>query len=173
MATTMTDIAGAAGVAMQSVYKAGRSKAELLSLVVDRAVAGDDEEVLVHERPSVTAVADEADPERQMQLIAAMIAVIQERSAPVQRAYREAAAVDAGVAADVEAAHRRRLESFSAILAKVPAEQLRCSHEEATATAWAIGSAEVFHLMRRIHGWDADSYREWLAATLAHALLTR
>ncbi|HEX4175708.1 MAG TPA: helix-turn-helix domain-containing protein, partial [Acidimicrobiales bacterium] len=41
-ATTMADIAREAGVAMQSVYTAGRSKADLLSAAVERAVAGDD-----------------------------------------------------------------------------------------------------------------------------------
>jgi AcrR family transcriptional regulator len=169
--TTMADIAGEAGVAMQSVYKAGRSKAELLSLVVDRAVAGDDEEVLVHDRPSFTAIADEPDAARQLALVAAAIAEVQERSAPFQRAYREAGAVDAGVAADVVAAHERRRETFGAVLRMVPADRLSCPHDQAADTAWAIGSAEVFHLLRTIRGWSAKRYRQWLTRTLTDALL--
>src|SRR5205809_713292 len=45
-ATTMADIAREAGVAMQSVYKAGKSKADLLQRVIEVVVAGDDEEML-------------------------------------------------------------------------------------------------------------------------------
>jgi len=39
VATTVADIASEAGVALQSVYKAGQSKADLLHLVADIAVA--------------------------------------------------------------------------------------------------------------------------------------
>src|SRR5262249_59228388 len=41
VATTMADVAREAGVALQSVYTAGQSKADLLHLVADVAVAGD------------------------------------------------------------------------------------------------------------------------------------
>src|SRR6187431_35432 len=55
--TTMAGIAREAGVALQSVYKAGRSKAELLHMVVDRAVAGDDEAVMIADRAAFKAIA--------------------------------------------------------------------------------------------------------------------
>ncbi len=116
-ATTMADIAREAGVAMQSVYTAGRSKADLLSAAVERAVAGDDQEVMVHERPAVRLMAEEPDPIRQMQMAAAFVRDIQERSEPMQVAYREAAAVDVKVAAAVEAAHRRRRETVGFLIA--------------------------------------------------------
>ncbi|MDT4919818.1 MAG: hypothetical protein QOI15_720, partial [Pseudonocardiales bacterium] len=87
--TTMADIAREAGVAMQSVYTAGRSKADLLHAAVERAVAGDDADVLVHQRPVFAALAAEPDPARQVQLIADLICEIQQRSAPIQAAYRE------------------------------------------------------------------------------------
>src|SRR4051812_44549341 len=64
--TTMAAIAREAGVAMQSVYSAGRSKADLLHAAVDRAVAGDDRDVLMHDRPSFTSIAAERDPVRQV-----------------------------------------------------------------------------------------------------------
>ena len=92
VATTMADIAAEAGVALQSVYKAGTSKAELLNMVVDYAVAGDDQHVYVAARPQFEAIAEESDPRRQVAMIAALITDTQERSAPVQRALRQAAA---------------------------------------------------------------------------------
>jgi AcrR family transcriptional regulator len=170
-ATTMADIAREAGVALQSVYKAADSKAELLHLVVDLAVAGDDEEVLVHDRDAFVAIAAEHDAEQQVRMLAGLICTVQERSAPVQAAYREAAAVDPKVAASVEAAHRRRHESFAAGIGMLPADRLRRSPEDSTDTMWAIGSSEVFLLLRNVRGWSADQYRDWLTRTLIDQLL--
>jgi AcrR family transcriptional regulator len=171
VATTMAEIAREAGVALQSVYSAGQSKADLLHLVTDLAVAGDDEDVMLLERPTYAAVAAESIPERQVEMIAALIAATMERVAPVWVAYREAAAVDAKAAANLVAAHQRRHETFAGIIGMVPEDRLRRSPEEATDTAWAIGSIDVFLLLRSIQGWDATEYAAWLSQTLLVQLL--
>src|SRR6516225_665984 len=88
VATTMADVAREAGVALQSVYSAGQSKADLLHLVADVAVAGDDQEVMLLERPEFAGITDKASPERHVQRIAAVIATTMERLAPVWVAYR-------------------------------------------------------------------------------------
>ena len=72
VATTMADIAREAGVALQSVYTAGQSKADLLHLVTDLAVAGDDQEVMLVDRPEYVAVSAESDPARQVQMLASL-----------------------------------------------------------------------------------------------------
>ena len=170
--TTMGDIARTAGVALQSLYKAASSKAELLQLVVDAVVAGDDEEVMMSDRPSFTAIAENADPERQVRMMAALIASIQERSAPVQSVFRQAAAVDDTIAASLDRELRRRHESFAVIVRMIPEDRLRHPVEESTDTAWAIGSSEVYQLLRIRRGWDADHYQEWLSRTLVEQLLS-
>ncbi|HZS14312.1 MAG TPA: helix-turn-helix domain-containing protein [Candidatus Dormibacteraeota bacterium] len=171
VATTMADVAKEAGVALQSVYKAGRSKADLLHLVTDLAVAGDDQEVMLLDRPSYQAVAREASPERQVQMIAALIAATMERLAPVWLAYREAAAVDAKAAANLVAAHQRRHTTFGGMIRMLPERRLRRPFEESVDTAWAIGSIDVFLLLRSLRGWDAGAYSEWLSRTLVDQLL--
>lgn len=171
VATTMDDIAQEAGVARQSVYKAGQSKADLLHLVTDIAVAGDDQEVMLLERPIYAGISDEPSPERQVQMAAALIAATMERLAPVWVAYREAAAVDSKAAANLVAAHRRRHETFAGMIHMLPEQRLRQPPEESTDTAWAIGSIDVFLLLRSIRGWDASHYSEWLSRTLVDQLL--
>jgi AcrR family transcriptional regulator len=171
VATTMADVAGEAGVALQSVYKAGQSKADLLHLVTDLAVAGDDQELMLLERPSFQAISRESNPEGQVRMIAALIAATMERLAPVWVAYREAAAVDAKAAANLIAAHRRRHLTFTGMIRLLPEQRLRQPLEETTNTAWAIGSIDVFLLLRSIRGWDAAQYSEWLSRTLVHQLL--
>jgi AcrR family transcriptional regulator len=170
-ATTMADIAREAGVAMQSVYTAGRSKADLLSAAVERAVAGDDQEVMVHERPGVALLAQEPDSVRQMEMLAAFTCDIQERSEPMQIAYREAAAVDAKVAAAVEAAHRRRRETVGFVIAALPEDRLRHPPEECADTMWALASTETLQLLRTVLGWSWPEVRAWLARTFEDVLL--
>ncbi len=171
VATTMAAIAREAGVALQSVYTAGQSKADLLHLVADLAVAGDDQEVMLLERPSFAAIGDEPSAERQVQMIAALIAATMERLAPVWVAYREAASVDAKAAANLVAAHRRRLETFAGMVRMLPERRLRRSPEQTTDTLWAIGSIDVFLLLSSIRGWDPVQYSEWLSRTLVDQLL--
>ena len=169
--TTMADIAREAGVAMQSVYTAGRSKAELLGAAVGRSVAGDDQEVLVDERPWSAEVSAEPDPVCQVQLIAGFICDIQERSEPMQAAQREAAAFDPIAATGLDEAHRRRREAFRAVIGMLPETSLRSSPDASTDTMWAVASAEVFLLLRRGRGWTWDQIRAWLSRTLVDLLL--
>jgi AcrR family transcriptional regulator len=169
--TTMADIAREAGVAMQSVYTAGRGKAELLNAAVGLAVAGDDEDVLVHDRPAFAAVAAEPDPVDQIGIIAEVICQIQERSEPMQLAQREAAASDPAVASTLDEAHRLRLETIRAIIGMLPEDRLRSTPETSADTVWAVASAEVFLLLRRVRGWSWDEIRSWLSRVLVDLLL--
>jgi AcrR family transcriptional regulator len=169
--TTVADIAREAGVAVQSVYSAGTSKAALLQLVVDSAVAGDDADVEILDRDPFRAVAEEPDPTRQIEMIAALIAATQERSAPMQVVFRQAAAVDETIAANLDAELERRHATFAALIATIPEDRLRHSHEESTDLAWAIGSTEVFLLLRTRRGWDPDHYVESMTRVLVDVLL--
>jgi AcrR family transcriptional regulator len=171
-ATTVGEIAKEAGVALQSVYKAGGSKAELLHHVVDVAVAGDTDHVLVQDRPSFATMMAESDPVAKVRIFAGMICDIQERLAPIQRASREAAAVDDTAATYWRNAHLLRLQTFDVAMRTLPRDGLRHSYEQTTETAWAIGSTEVYTLMTTVHGLDAAQVRSWLAETLVAALLT-
>jgi AcrR family transcriptional regulator len=163
VATTMADIARTAGVALQSVYSAGQSKADLLHLVTDVAVAGDDREVMLIDRPDYQAVAAESDPVRQVQMLASLTAATMERLAPVWIAYREAAAVDPKAAANLVAAHRRRRETFGAMIRMIPEHHLRHPYEWSADTMWAIGSIDVSLLQRTVLEWDSTQYARWLS----------
>jgi AcrR family transcriptional regulator len=171
VATTMADIAREAGVALQSVYKAGRSKADLLHEVRDLAVAGDDQQVMLLDRPEYAAIRAEPDAVRQVEMFASLIATTMERLAPVWVAYREAAAVDAKAAADLVATQRRRYHTFVNVIGAIPEQRLRRSAAQATDTAWAIASPEVYLLLRSVLDWDAPRCAAWLTQTLADVLL--
>lgn len=171
VATTMTEIAREAGVALQSVYNAGQSKADLLHLVADLAVAGDTQDVMLTERPELAALAAEPEPERQVEIIAGLIAMVLPRLAPIWIAYREAAAVDPKAAANLAAAHQRRHTTFAALIKALPEARLRRPRDESTDTTWAIGSIDVYLLLHSTLGWNPDRYADWLRHILLDQLL--
>jgi AcrR family transcriptional regulator len=169
--TTMAAIARRANVAMQSVYSAGRSKADLLHEAVQLAVAGDDEPLMVHERPLIAQIRDEADPPNQARMIAAAIIDIHRRSGPIQRAQIEAAAIDPTVRKRAEDAQRGRLATLTAAVSMIPADQLRHSVEECTDALWALASPETFDLLQRVRGWDWETIQIWLERSTVDLLL--
>jgi AcrR family transcriptional regulator len=171
VATTMADIAREAGVALQSVYKVGHSKADLLHQVRDVAVAGDDQQVMLLDRPEWEAVRAEADPVQLIGALASLTAAALERLAPVWVAYREAAAVSATAAANLVTAHQHRLHTFTNLIGAIPRDRLRHSPEHSAETAWAVASPDVYLLLGPVLGWDNDRYVEWLRQTLVDLLL--
>ena len=171
VATTMAEIAREAGVALQSVYTAGQSKADLLHLVIDLAVAGDQQDVMLVDRPEFRAVAAESDPERQVQMLASLIAATMERLAPVWIAYQEAGAVDTKAASNLVAAHHRRRETFRAMIRMIPEQHLRHPYDQSADTMWIIGSIDVALLQRTVLDWDPTRCAEWLSDTLVAQLI--
>jgi len=172
VATTVADIAREAGVALQSVYKVGHSKADLLHQVRDLAVAGDDQQVMLLDRPQYVAVRGETNPERQVEMLVELIVTAMERLAPVWVAYREAAALDPKAAADLVTTHQRRLHTFTDLIGAIPQYRLRQSPQASAETAWAVASPDVYLLQRSVLQWEADRYSEWLRRTLTDVLLT-
>src|SRR6185312_13590736 len=62
-ATTIDAIAAEAGVSRKTVFTAVGGKIELLKLAIDWAIAGDDEPVAVEDRPTVSRLLRQRDPE--------------------------------------------------------------------------------------------------------------
>ena len=123
------------------------------------------------DRPVYAAVAAEPDPARQIEMFAGLIATTMERLAPVWITYREAAAVDPKAAGNLVAAHRRRHETFRTLVRIVPEQHLRNDHDRSADTAWAVGSIDVFLLLRTVLEWGPAQYAEWLRDTLIDQLV--
>jgi AcrR family transcriptional regulator len=94
--TTLAAIARAAGVVVETIYRAYGSKAELFKAVVRAAVAGGAAraQVPVEQRPAIAAMIAEPDPHRQLQLYAATQPGIHARAGPLLRVLVGAAATD-------------------------------------------------------------------------------
>lgn len=176
--TKMLDIAGEAGVAIASVYRAGSSKAELIEMILEQAIAGDDAPPEQHLTiaalgpPHYPQIAAATDPQRQVRMIADRIAAVTERIGPLWTVLRDAASVDAGAAGTMQTILERRAASYELAIDLLPKQRLRASRRESVDTLWALTSPETYLMLRTIRGWSHRRYRDWLRQTLLLQLLT-
>src|SRR5579884_1483413 len=109
LATTVGDIASAAGLAVQTLYLRFGSKARLLKECFDVAVAGDDEPVGLAERPWVERLEQEPGLHQSLRILVSNSRAILERSAPLYTRIEQAAA-DPDVAELLVEVKRQKLE---------------------------------------------------------------
>ena len=75
-ATTMPEIARAAGVALDTVYAAVGKKPALFRLLVETAISGEGDAVVAEQRDYVQAIRAEPDAARKLRIYAAAICKI-------------------------------------------------------------------------------------------------
>jgi AcrR family transcriptional regulator len=173
---TLAGIAQAAGVVVETVYRAFGSKAALFKAVVEAAVAGGAAraEVAPDERRAIQAVIAEADPRRQLDLYAATQPGIHARMGPLLRVLAVVAAADpelAEVSRQMEDQRLAGMGRFAQLLADRGALRPGLSVDEARDLLWTLNSHAVHDLLVVQLGWSPERYRDWLADTLARALL--
>src|SRR4051794_19952131 len=95
--TTLADIAEAAGVSVETIYKGFGSKKGLLREAMGAGVVGDSKPIPYAERPEFRALG-EGSPDERIARGCAVMATIHERSAGVWQAIVEASGADAEVA---------------------------------------------------------------------------
>ncbi len=168
-ATTMKDVARAAGVSVETVYAQG-SKAALLLAVVDRTLAGDDEPVPVLERPELRSVLDETDARARFARLGQVVAAGLGPALPVLKAFRNAAATDPGLAAAYAVYESRRLADMTALVRGL---DLRpgLTTERAADVLWTLLSTDVPALLVDGRGWTVEAYADWLVDSLERLLL--
>lgn len=174
-ATTMVDVAQAAGVAVQTLYSScPGGKAGLAKLVFDVTLAGDGQLIPQRARPQVQAITAEPDPVRKLLLFAEMAVGIYERVGPVHRVLRSAAAAGGGLTDLMASTEQQRLTG-----SRGPAEHLAetgflrtgLSVDQAAHQIYVLTSIELFERLTDMCGWSLAECRDWLARTLADALL--
>jgi AcrR family transcriptional regulator len=174
--TTLAAIAQAAGVVVETIYRAYGSKAELFKAVVRAAVAGgaNRAQVPVEQRPAIAAVITETDPRRQLERYAATQPGIHARAGPLLRVLTGAAATDPELAelwSQIEDERRNGMGRFAQLLADRGVLRPELSVEEARDLLWTLNALAVHDLLVLRCGWSPERYRDWLAGALARELL--
>jgi AcrR family transcriptional regulator len=167
--TTVTRLASAAGVSVQTLYLAWGSKRALLRGYMESAIAGD-----LGSPEDASRRFTGLAPQERLAELAALVAAIAERAATGWRLYRDAAAVDPEIAADWHELQMLRHRLFSRILGDMPARALANGLTTKTAvdTAWTIASPESYDLLVHHLGYTLPEFQVWMEQTLSAAILT-
>ena len=171
VATSIEDIATAAGVARPTVFTAVGPKATILKLVVDHAMAGDSADVPVAQRRWWNEAIDEPDPRRSLALHARNLTAILGRVALLLREVESAAAYDPAVDDLWQELQRQRHAAMTMFTSSLRTKtNLRISAETAATTMWALSPDSYLRLVRDA-GWTPKRYERWLFDTLRTLLL--
>ena len=172
-ATTIDAIAGAAGVAVQTVYSAVGGKPALILAVVSSAIAGDESLTPLLDRGWVAKLRQETDPRRQIQILAAEQTAAAPRIVPVWLAMRTAASTDPEVAQTWQQSMAIKYETQLAMVRAIRRADLKpgLTYPQAADLLWTLASPETYDLLVLQRGWPAGRFTRWLADALAASLL--
>jgi AcrR family transcriptional regulator len=177
--TSMTEVAAAAGVAVQTVYAAFGTKVNLLARAIDVSLAGDDAPVAMAEREPVRQIMAEPDPYRTVEMYAALTAAISARAHGIVLAAWAAAPSDPAVAALVAELDAQRLRGMTGAARSLAAKARAagCLAEDVTEedirdALWIFNSAQLYGMLLRDRGWTPERYERWLARAWTRLLLT-
>ena len=172
-ATTIADVARAAGVAVQTVYSAVGGKADLLVEVVNRTIAGDDRDVVLLDREWMAALRAEPDPRRQVRVFADEMTSIGARVVPLVLMMRAAAAGDPQVAAAYQRSAGLRWQTMRAVVSALHGMRPGLGGERAADLVWTIASPEMYDLLVLQRGWSPADFAAWVADAIAAALFDK
>ncbi len=159
--TTMAEVAGCAGTAVETVYSAFGSKSELLIAAIDVAIVGDDEHEHVVDRPEFAALGV-GERSQRLALAAQMIAGALQRAVPLMGALREASPSDAAAGARLRTYEADRRSVIAAGLELIRGMK---APETLVDSFWALASPEVFTKLTQERGWSVNQYERWLVET--------
>ena len=169
-ATTMSQIAASAGVAVQTVHFVFHTKADLLREVVDRAVRGDvgDPE----QQDWFRLLAGQADGRAALAVIVENVTPILARVAPVAWVMRSVP--DEDVATVFAQGEQLRREAYGRMIASLAeGGWLRdgLDAQKATDVLLLLLSAETYRILVDEYGWDRPAWEGWALDTLHSQLI--
>jgi TetR/AcrR family transcriptional regulator of autoinduction and epiphytic fitness len=175
-ATTMSEVAARAGVAVQTVYSAVGGKALLLKEVFDVTLVGDDRPVPVSGRPEIARVSAETNGRRKLELFAAYVSGVLERISPLTPVVQASADVDEDAARLWEGYYRGRYQGMLEFAANLK-EQRLLRRGMTVERAAAVLSAHIdvtnwLNLVQR-QGFTRREFERWLVDVTEAAILRR
>ncbi|MGO8960607.1 MAG: TetR/AcrR family transcriptional regulator [Streptosporangiaceae bacterium] len=173
-ATTISEIAGRAGVHLDTVYELVGRKPVLLRELIEQSISGTDHAVVAEQRDYVRAMQAEPDPARKLRIYAHAIREVMARMAPLFLALRDAATTEPDAhevwrqISDRRATNMRNLVND---LRQAGGLRPGLSIADAADTIWVTNSPELYVLLTAERKWTADHYETWLAETWCRLLL--
>jgi AcrR family transcriptional regulator len=172
--TSVADIAHTAGVALKTVYAAFGTKAEVLRALWNLRMRGDSEPAPMAERPWYREIIREPDPRRRLALVARNARIVRERTATLTEVVRQAAPADEHIAELWKRFEREFYDRGMRGITDTLERDGVLGTDLATATdiLWALSHPDLYLLLVRERGWNAQAYERWLTDTLCAQLLS-
>jgi AcrR family transcriptional regulator len=175
-ATTMAQVAKAAGVAVQTVYFTFHTKPALLSRAYEVAVGGEPEPVIPEQQPWYAEMLAAPDITVALRAFVTGGGEIMRRVTPLYFAARVAATADAD-AGRVMAFHESgRANGYRDALELLRTKaELRpgLSLERATDLLLLFVGPDVYHALVDGRGWSHDEWIDWTVPTVAEQIFAR
>jgi AcrR family transcriptional regulator len=171
-ATTIGEIAGQAGVSVETVYKAFGNKPGLAKAVFDVTVVGDDEPVPIAERPEIKAVEAQPDARKKLEVFFETFPVRRGRTAAIERMIRDAAATDVGAATvrdQLIAELHRGMTMFATRLVEDGGIRPELSIDDVADILFAYASLDFYEVLT-MRGWSPERYAHFVTEALIAAL---
>lgn len=176
VATSIEEIAAAAGVSRATVFTAVGGKPVLLKAAFDVAIVGDDEPVSLTDRPSSRAIRAEPDPHVYLARYAALATEMGGRVAPIAEAVRGAAGADADARTLWETHLAQRRQGAANIVSDLLSKgaTLRSGLDAAAAAdvVWVFNDPGLYHHLVLRRRWSPKRFQKWLADSLQRELLS-
>lgn len=166
-ATTMAQVADAAGVAVQTVYFVFHTKPALLARTIDFAVMGRDDPRRPEEQPWYLAMTDAPGIAEAVRHLVTGVGSIMPRVIPLNLAAR--ASDDPDLARVMAESETWRADGYRAILeilrTKAPLRD-GLDPERGTHLLLLYVGEDVYHFLVGSYGWPHDEWVDWCVATL-------
>jgi AcrR family transcriptional regulator len=171
--TTIAQVAAEAGVSAPLVYAAFGGKAGLLGAALDQVAAGDDEPILMRDRPESLALAGIDDPRARLRAAAELVAEVNARVGPLAKLLDRVAGSDPAVAETQQRLFAAMREDYL-VLAERLAPGLRpdLGVQRVADVTRVVTSVYVWHDLVVESGWTQQQYVEWLGDALFRLLVT-
>ena len=163
--TTIRAVAEAAGVSVKTVEALHRTKGALLKTVVDFSIRGDLDPKPIPERDVTARMEAAADAAKMLELHAAHIRAVHERSARVAWAVEHAAASDAAAAELWRTMNENRrfgIRWATGTLLRKPGRDERLTPAETEALFWVAFDWGTYRTLTTHAGLTPDEFQEWL-----------
>jgi AcrR family transcriptional regulator len=167
-ATTLADVAAAAGVAVQTIYFTFGNKRSLLKEMVDVTIAGDDAPVATMDRDWFRAGTDAPTAEAHLRAHVAGTTAVLDRVAPIIKMVELAAATDPeirGLWSDPDPRYTVQTAAARSLVRK-PGARPGVATTDAADILYGVLSPELYLLLVRDRGWSPERYRQWAFDTL-------
>jgi AcrR family transcriptional regulator len=172
-ATTLADIANAAGVAEPTVRATFKTKPNLVEHLLRLAIRGEVTDRQLQDREAFQQVLAATDPNTLLDRHADLAATIHRRSWDVMEIAHGAASTDPAIAELYEQRRRARLTNQRTVakrLAELGALPEQTSVETAADLLWLYTAPEIYRMLVIERKWSPDRYREWFRAAVGSIL---